>query len=164
MCRADVGPRRKYLKAFEARDPEFERRIRESFGRQPFMAMIGAQLSRVEPGRVEISVPYSDHITQQHGFIHGGVVGAIADNAAGYAAYSLMDADDSVLTVEYKLNLLAPAQGERVEVRAEVMRPGRTLTIVRSDVSAWDSGKETLCATAVVTIIRMAGRSDRRAG
>ena len=152
------------MKPLEARDPDFEKRIRDSFSRQPFMATIGASLTRVEPGRVDISAPFSDHITQQHGFIHGGVVGAIADNAAGYAAYSLMNADDSVLTVEYKLNLLAPAKGERVEARAEVMRPGRTLTIVRSDVSAYDDDKETLCATAVVTLIRMAVRSDRRAG
>ncbi len=152
------------MKTLEARDPDFEKRIRDSFSRQPFMATIGASLTRVEPGRVDISAPFSDHIAQQHGFIHGGVVGAIADNAAGYAAYSLMNADDSVLTVEYKLNLLAPAKGERVEARAEVMRPGRTLTIVRSDVSAYDDDKETLCATAVVTLIRMAVRSDRRAG
>ena len=103
-------------------------------------------------------------ISSQHGFIHGGVVGAIADNAAGYAAYSLIDSYDSVLTVEYKLNLLTPAKGERVEARAEVMRPGRTLTIVRSDVSAYDDGMETLCATAVVTLIRMAGWSDQRGG
>jgi len=152
------------LKPLEARDPDFEKRIRESFSCQPFMATIGASLSRVEPGRVDISAPFADHITQQHGFIHGGVVGAIADNAAGYAAYSLIDSYGSVLTVEYKLNLLTPAKGERVEARAEVMRPGRTLTIVRSDVSAYDDGMETLCATAVVTLIRMAGWSDQRGG
>ena len=102
------------------------------------MVTTGASLSRIEPGRVDISVPFADHITQQNGFIHSGVVGAIADNAAGYAAYSLINLEDSVLTVEYKLTLLAPAKGERIEVRAEVMRPGRTLTVVRSDVSAYD--------------------------
>ena len=128
------------------------------------MVTIGASLSRIEPGRVDISVPFADHITQQNGFIHGGVVGAIADNAAGYAAYSLINSEDSVLTVEYKLTLLAPAKGERVEVRAEVMRTGRTLTVVRSDVSAYDDGMEMLCATAVVTLIRMAGRSHQRVG
>ena len=90
-----------------------------------------------------------------------GVVGAVADNAAGYAAYSLVDLDVSVLTVEYKLSLLAPAKGERVEARAVVMRSGRTLMIVRLDVSAYDDGMERLCATAVVTLIRMAGRSDQ---
>ena len=97
------------------------------------MATIGASLSRIEPGRVDISVPFADHITQQHGYIHGGVVGAIADNAAGYAAYSLINSKDSVLTVEYKLTLLAPAKGERVEVRAEVMITRRE---VRAEVRA----------------------------
>lgn len=145
---------------FEPRDPGFEGRVRESFARQPFMATIGAELTRVEPGRVEIVVPYSAHITQQHAFVHGGVVGAIADNAAGYAAYSLMSDEDSVLTVEYKVNLLAPARGERVVARAEVMRPGRTLTIVRSDVFAEAGGATELCATAVVTLMRLAGASD----
>jgi len=149
---------------FKIRDPNYESRVRDSFARQPFMATIGAALQSVEPGRVVIEVPFSDHITQQHGFVHGGVVGAIADNAAGYAAYSLMDGEDTVLTVEYKLNLLAPAKGDRIAARAEVMRPGRTLTIVRSDVSAFDGEEETVCATSVVTIIRMAGKADRAAG
>ena len=152
------------MNTFTARDPNFAARIRDSFERQPFMETVGAALSRVEPGRVEIEAPFADHITQQHGFVHGGVVGAIADSAAGYAAYTLMAAEDSVLTVEYKLNLLAPAKGERIVAKAEVMRPGRTLTIVRSDVLAIDGGEETLCATAVVTLIRMAGQSDQAVG
>ncbi len=152
------------MNTFTARDPNFAARIRDSFERQPFMETVGATLSRVEPGRVEIEAPFADHITQQHGFVHGGVVGAIADSAAGYAAYTLMAAEDSVLTVEYKLNLLAPAKGERIVAKAEVMRPGRTLTIVRSDVLAIDGGEETLCATAVVTLIRMAGQSDQAVG
>ena len=164
MCQTHIGIGREYLKPLETRNPDFEKRIRESFACQPFMVMIGASLFRIEPGRVDISVPFAGHITQQNGFIHSGVVGAIADNAAGYAAYSLINSDDSVLTVEYKLTLLAPAKGERVEARAEVMRPGRTLTVVRSDVSAYDDGMEMLCATAVVTLIRMAGRSDQREG
>ena len=100
------------MNAFKVRDPNFKARIRDSFKRQPFMETVGATLGIIEPGRVEIEAPSGTHITQQHGFIHGGVVGAIADSAAGYAAYSLMDAKDSVLTVEYKLNLLAPAKGE----------------------------------------------------
>ncbi len=129
------------MNTFTARDPNFAARIRDSFERQPFMETVGATLSRVEPGRVEIEAPFADHITQQHGFVHGGVVGAIADSAAGYAAYTLMAAEDSVLTVEYKLNLLAPAKGERIVAKAEVMRPGRTLTIVRSDVLAIDGGE-----------------------
>lgn len=152
------------MNTFTARDPNFVARIRDSFERQPFMETVGAALSRVEPGRVEIEAPFADHITQQHGFVHGGVIGAIADSAAGYAAYTLMAAEDSVLTVEYKLNLLAPAKGERIVAKAEVIRPGRTLTIVRSDVLAIDGGEEMLCATAVVTLIRMAGQTDHAVG
>lgn len=152
------------MNTFTARDPNFAARIRDSFERQPFMETVGAALSRVEPGRVEIEAPFAAHLTQQHGFVHGGVIGAIADSAAGYAAYTLMAAEDSVLTVEYKLNLLAPAKGERIVAKAEVMRPGRTLTIVRSDVLAIDGGKEMLCATAVVTLIRMAGQTDHAVG
>lgn len=148
------------MTAHQPKNPSFEARIRDSFSRQAFMATIGARLSRVGPGRVEITVPYSDHITQQHAYIHGGVIGAIADNAAGYAAFSLMAASDSVLTVEYKVNLLAPAAGQAVVAKAEVMRPGRTLTIVRSDVYSVSGGDEELCATGVVTLIRLAGKSD----
>ena len=149
---------------FKVRDRDYGARVRQSFGCQPFMAMIGAALRSVEPGRVAIEVPCEDHIAQQHGFIHGGVVGAIADNAAGYAAYSLMDVEDTFLKVEYKLNLLAPAKGDWIVAQAEVLRPGRSLTIVRSDVSAIDGDKETVCATSVVIIIKMAGKSYRASG
>jgi uncharacterized protein (TIGR00369 family) len=152
------------MSIFTLRNPNFEARIRDSFARQTFLETVGATLGMIEPGRVEIEASFDANITQQHGFIHGGVVGAIADSAAGYAAYSLMDAKDSVLTVEYKLNLLAPAKGERILARAEVMRPGRMLTIVRSDVSAFEGEDETLCATAVVTLIRIAGKSARATG
>ena len=149
---------------FKVRDRDCGARVRQSFGCQPFMAMIGAALPSIEPGRVAIEVPCEDHIAKQHGFIHGGVVGAIADNAAGYAAYYLMDVEDTFLRVEYKLNLLAPAKGDWIVAQAEVMRPSRSLTIERSDVSAFDGDKETVCATSVVTIIKMAGKSDRASG
>jgi uncharacterized protein (TIGR00369 family) len=152
------------MSIFTLRNPNFEARIRDSFARQTFLETVGATLGMIEPGRVEIEASFDAHITQQNGFIHGGFIGAIADSAAGYAAYSLMDAKDSVLTVEYKLNLLAPAKGERILARAEVMRPGRMLTIVRSDVSAFEGEDETLCATAVVTLIRIAGKSARATG
>lgn len=150
------------MSKFIVRDEDFKCRIQNSFSRQPFMDTVGARLGKIEPGKVEIEAPFGEHITQQHGFIHGGVVGAIADSAAGYAAYTLMGSNDSVLTVEYKLNLLAPAKGDRVLAKAEVMRPGRTLTIVRSDVFAYEGEQVTLCATAVVTLIRMAGKSDAK--
>src|SRR5690349_23658105 len=117
-------------------DPEFAARIRASFARQKAMALIGASLERVSPGAVEIVLPFRDDLTQQKGYVHGGIVGMIADSACGYAAYSLMPATSSLVTVEYKINLLAPALGERLVARGEVIKPGRTLSIARADVFA----------------------------
>ena len=111
--------------------------VRESFGRQKAMALIGASLSVVESGRVEIELPYRDEITQQKGYVHGGIIGMIADNACGYAAYSLMPASASLVTVEYKINILAPARGSLV-ARGEVVKAGRTLTVARAEVYAED--------------------------
>ena len=118
-------------------DPHFASRIRASFGRQKAMGLIGASLTVVEPGQVELSLPYRDDLTQQKGFIHGGIIGMIADTACGYAAYSLMPADCSLVTVEYKINILAPARGSLV-ARGEVVRAGRTLTVTRGEVYAQD--------------------------
>ncbi len=101
----------------EAADPDFERRVRNSFARQAFMGFIGSELAEVRPGFCEIRLPYRKELSQQHGFFHGGVVGTLADNAAGYCSYSLARAVDSVLTVEYKLNLLAPARGDLLIAR-----------------------------------------------
>jgi uncharacterized protein (TIGR00369 family) len=145
---------------FEAPDPHFADRIRDSFGRKDFMKFIGARLTDVGPGTCEISVHYRDDLSQQHDYFHGGVIGAIADNAAGYASYTLMGVDDSILTVEYKLNIMAPGQGETLVSRAQVIKPGRTLSVSRSDVFAIKGGEETLCATAQVTLMRLAGRAD----
>ena len=111
--------------------------VRESFGRQKAMALIGASLSVVESGRVEIELPYRDEITQQKGYVHGGIIGMIADNACGYSAYSLMPASASLVTVEYKINILAPARGSLV-ARGEVVKAGRTLTVARAEVYAED--------------------------
>jgi uncharacterized protein (TIGR00369 family) len=122
---------------FQPVDPAFEARIRASFARQKAMAFIGASLTTVAPGRVEINLPFRDELTQQKGYIHGGVVGMIADSAAGYAAYSLMPASASLVTVEYKINLLAPALGTLV-ARGEVVKPGRTLTVARAEVYSED--------------------------
>src|SRR5438552_11106050 len=116
-------------------DPHFAARIRASFGRQKAMALIGASLATVGPGAVEIALPFRDDLTQQKGYIHGGVIGMIADSAAGYAAYTLMPASASLVTVEYKLNLLAPALGS-LTARGEVVKPGRTLTVARAEVYA----------------------------
>jgi len=114
-------------------DPHFAARVRASFGRQKAMALIGASLTVVEPGLVEIALAYRDDLTQQKGFVHGGILGMIADTACGYAAFSLMPADCSLVTVEYKINILAPATTALV-ARGEVIKAGRTLTIARAEV------------------------------
>src|SRR5215212_10158564 len=118
-------------------DPHFASRVRESFGRQKAMALIGASLSVVEAGRVEVALPFRPDLTQQKGFIHGGIIGMIADTACGYAAYSLMPASASLVTVEYKINILAPALGA-LTARGEVVKAGRTLTVARAEVYARD--------------------------
>jgi uncharacterized protein (TIGR00369 family) len=122
---------------FQPVDSAFEARIRASFARQKAMLLIGASLAMVAPGRVEINLPFRDDLTQQKGYVHGGIVGMIADSAAGYAAYSLMPASASLVTVEYKINLLTPALGTLV-ARGEVLKPGRTLTVARAEVYSGD--------------------------
>jgi uncharacterized protein (TIGR00369 family) len=145
---------------FKPADPGFEARVRDSFNRQPAMHLIGAVLTTVKPGLCEVEMPHKPEVTQQHGFVHGGIVGMIADSAAGYAAYSLFPADATVLTVEYKMNLMAPADGDRMLARAQVTRHGRTLTIVAFDVFAEKSGKMLHCATGLATMMCMLGRPD----
>ena len=120
-------------------DPHFARRVRESFGRQKAMALIGAELRSIAPGLTEVALAYREDLTQQKGFIHGGIIGMIADTACGYAAFSLMPAGCSLVTVEYKINILAPARGALV-ARGEVVKPGRSLTVARAEVYA-DDGK-----------------------
>jgi uncharacterized protein (TIGR00369 family) len=137
-------------------DPGFAARIQESFGRQQAMSLIGARLLAVAPGVVEIELPFRDALTQQKGFVHGGIIGMIADSAAGYAAFSLMPAGCSVVTVEYKMNILAPATGSLV-ARGEVLKAGRTLTVARAEVYAQD---RTHVATMQQTLMMLAGRPD----
>lgn len=146
--------------AFQPLDPNFEGRVRDSFARQRFMEFIGAVLMEVRPGYCEIHLPFKKELAQQHGFFHAGSIGTIADNASGYAAYTLMPADATVLTVEYKLNLLAPGNGELLIARGQVIKPGRTLTVCRSDISVTKNGQEKLCATALVTLMTLAGKPD----
>ncbi len=146
---------------FQPRDPNYAERVRASFKLQHAMSLIGAEMALVEPGYVEIHLPHKAEITQQHGFIHGGVVGMIADSAAGYAANTLTAADTSVLTVEYKMNLVAPADGQRLVARGEVVRPGRTLIVTRADVYAIRDEQWTLCAIMQQTIMAMQGKSER---
>jgi len=145
---------------FQPKDPAYAERVRRSFALQQAMRLIGAEIPVVEPGYVEIHLPFKPEITQQHGYIHGGVVGMIADSAAGYAANTLTAADASVLTVEYKLNLLAPADGERLVARGEVIKPGRTLLITRAEVYAIKQEQWTLCAVMQQTIMAMHGKKE----
>ena len=142
-------------------DPNYEQRVRDSFARQPAMRLIGAEISRVEPGVVELSLPYRSDLTQQHGYLHGGIVGMIADTAGGYAGYTLFPSDSSVLTVEYKLNLLAPGEGELFIAQGRVVKAGRTLCVVQGDVHAVAAAKRTLCAVMQQTLIVLEGRPDR---
>jgi uncharacterized protein (TIGR00369 family) len=147
---------------FTALNPAFESRVRDSFARQAAMRLIGAQLAAVEAGRCIIELAVRDELTQQHGYVHGGIVGMIADSAGGYAAFSLMPADASVLTVEYKINMLAPAAGERLVATGEVLKPGRTLSIVRADVVALQGGRATRVAAMQQTLMVMHGVADER--
>jgi uncharacterized protein (TIGR00369 family) len=142
-------------------NPNFEAFVRGSFRRQGFMAHLGAELTQVAPGRTEIRVPFDPRLSQQHGFFHGGVMASIADVAAGYAGNSLMAVEDSVLTVEFKINIVAPGEGEELVARGHVIRPGRTLTVTRADVFVVKGGREKLCATALQTLMRMAGKAER---
>ena len=136
------------------RNPNFAEEIRQSFAKQTIMPLIGATLTRVEPGIVEITLPYRADLAQQHGYLHAGIVTTIADTACGYAAYSLMPPDSEVLSVEFKVNLLRPAKGEMFVAVAEVVKSGRTLTVVRADVFGVDhSGKRELVATMLGTMM-----------
>jgi uncharacterized protein (TIGR00369 family) len=146
----------------QPRNPDFEARVRGSFARQNAMGLIGARMASVEPGRVEIELPVREDLGQQHGFVHGGIVGMIADSAGGYAAFTLMPADASVLTVEYKVNMLAPAEGELLIARGEVLKPGRTLSVVRADVWARRGDRETRVAAMQQTLMVMHGTPDER--
>ena len=137
-------------------DPAFEQRCRESFSRQKAMALIGATLAVVEPGYVEVRLPFRDDLTQQKGYVHGGILGMIADTACGYSAFSLMPAGCSLVTVEYKINILSPARGSLV-AQGQVIKPGRTLTIARAEVYA-EGGKHV--ASMQQTLMMLANTPD----
>lgn len=141
-------------------NPHYEARVRDSFARQGAMRLLGARLTEVRPGYCAIELPYREDLTQQHGYVHAGIVSAIVDTAGGYAGFTLFAEDASVLTVEYKLNLLAPAAGERLIAQAEVVKPGRTLAITRGEVYAETGSKRTLCAIMQQTLIVLTGKQD----
>lgn len=142
-------------------NPHFAENVAASFDKQSAMHLIRATMPLVEHGRTEIHVPHWDGIEQQHGFVHGGVVGMIADSSAGYAAMTMVPASASVLTVEYKMNLVAPADGEKLIARGQVVRPGRTLIITKAEVFAVKDGKESLCALMQQTIMVMHGKAEK---
>ncbi|NQW11787.1 MAG: PaaI family thioesterase [Alphaproteobacteria bacterium] len=156
---SDVNVKEKMVR-FETPNPRFAARVRDSFHRQAFMEFLGADLVTIVPGAVDIRLPYRAELGQQHGFFHGGVVGTLADNAGGYAGFTLAPADSSILTVEYKVNLLAPATGETLIARGRVIRAGRSLVVARADVAVEAGGVEKLVATALVTLMLMAGMAD----
>jgi uncharacterized protein (TIGR00369 family) len=135
------------------RNPSFAQEVRQSFARQSIMELIGASLTLIEPGVVEITLPYRQDLTQQNGYLHAGIVTTIADSACGYAAFTLMPEGSGVLSVEFKVNLLRPARGENFLARAEVIKAGRTLTVVRADVFALTENKRTLVATMQGTMM-----------
>jgi uncharacterized protein (TIGR00369 family) len=134
-------------------DPDFETRVRSNFARQGLMKTIGAHLVKVAPGEAEIELPYSKAITQQHGFVHAGIVSTLADNACGYAAYTLMPADSEILGVENKINFLAPAKGERLVGIGRVIKAGRTLAVCSGEVWAHNDGEKTLVAVMQSTLM-----------
>lgn len=147
------------VERFEPRDPAWESKVRESFARQSIMDLIGARLARVEPGYVEIELGYRDELTQQHDFLHAGVTTTIADSAGGYAAFSLMSPGSSILTVEYKINLLAPAAGERFVGRGRVIKPGKRLFVCEIDVVAKKGDEEVCCLFGLQTTMRIEPRA-----
>ena len=147
---------------FEPQDPAFAERVRASFDKQGAMHTIGATLAELAPGRAVIALPWQQALTQQHGFLHAGMVAAALDSACGYAASTLMPADAGVLTIEYKINLLAPAQGQRFRMEGLVVKPGRTITVAEGRAFADDGGRERLIATMTATLMTITGRAGIR--
>ena len=140
---------------------EVQARVRDSFERQGLMHHLGARLSEIAPGRVHIVLPSRPEVTQQHGYFHAGATSAIADSAGGYAAYTVFPEDSSVLTVEYKINLLAPAEGDHLEAVGTVLRSGRTLTVCRLEVFAVQGAERSLVASGQQTLICVDARPER---
>ncbi len=143
----------------QPRDPEYQLRVRESLGRQSFMELLGVKLAHIAPGEVHLSFPVRTELLQQHGTVHAGALAAAMDSAAGYAAFTLMPAGSGVVSVEFKVNLLEPAQGDLIEARARVVRAGRTLSAVTAEAWAITGSEEKLVATFSGTMMCLVGRS-----
>lgn len=142
------------------KNPDFERLVRESFQKQEVMATLGARLARVAPGEVEIELPYRADLTQQHGFLHAGVVTAVLDSCCGYAAFSLMPPGAGVLSVEFKVNFLAPARGDRLIARGHVVRAGRTISVCQADGVMRSGSDEVPVATMLATMMTVINRDE----
>ena len=155
-----LAPSRNETPAFEPADPRYAERVRSSFARQGAMRLIGAELLAVAPGYCAVALVPRAEVAQQHGYVHAGVVAAIVDSAGGYAGFTLFPVDASVLTVEYKLNLLAPAAGDRLVAEGFVVKSGRTLVITRGEVHAEREGGRTLVALMQQTLMVMRGKPD----
>ncbi|WP_029011072.1 PaaI family thioesterase [Azospirillum halopraeferens] len=147
---------------FEPRDPAWEARCRAAFDAQPIVRTLGIVMVRLEPGLCEMRLPFNPDFTQQHGFFHAGMVSTLADNAGGFAAYSLMPAGSEVLAVEFKINLMAPARGEVMIARGRVLKPGRTLTITTVEVAMLDGGAEKDVAIMQQTCMALSGGAGDR--
>jgi len=145
---------------FEPPDPDYDARVRASFARQAFMTTLGVSIAHLAPGEVDLALLHRPDLTQQHGYFHAGLTATIADSAAGYAALSLYPKGTGVLTTEFKINLLRPAEGQRLVARGRVIKPGRTLTICRSDVYGEKDGRETHVATLLLSMICLEGLAD----
>jgi uncharacterized protein (TIGR00369 family) len=141
---------------FKPVDPDYEARVRSSFEKQGVMKTIGASLVKIAPGEVVIEFSYDPSLTQQHGYIHAGVVTTVVDSACGYAAYTLMPEGYEVLSIEYKVNFMSPARGEKFRGIGKVLRSGRTITVCSGDVVAVGDGKERVVATMLATMISVA--------
>jgi uncharacterized protein (TIGR00369 family) len=140
-------------------DPDYEERVRSSFARQAAMDTIGAELTSVTPGTVEIEMPYSTALTQQHGFLHAGIIATALDSACGYAAFSLMPPEAAVLTIEFKINMLSPGRGDRFLFRGSVTKPGRTIIVADGQAYAYaPDGEARLIATMTATMMVVTGR------
>jgi uncharacterized protein (TIGR00369 family) len=148
------------VKQFKPKDLDFQTKVRHAFSSQSLLTTLGMQLERVEPGCVTVTLPFGPHILQQHGFIHGGAVAAMGDTACGFAAMSLMPADCGILTVEFKISLMSPAQGKCLVAVGRVVKPGRTLIFSEAEISA-DQGTETrLIARTTATLMLISGRDN----
>jgi uncharacterized protein (TIGR00369 family) len=145
----------------EQASPEIQARVKASFDRQGLMRHLGARITDIAPGRVRILLPKRPELTQQEGYFHAGATSAIADSAGGYAAFTLFPENTSVLTVEYKLNLLQPAAGEQIEAVGTVLKSGRTLTICQLEVFSAQGGQRSLVAAGQQTLIRLSDQGER---